>query len=132
MRILTIHISFKDITLLRTHSVVQDLQKWYDHLPEELHIERMGDVDLPLESRRSLYHVHLLYLGAIMLLYRRIAAQHLHAQETETCRTILPNLNIGNVAEHGERGLLAAISSARILKLALDEGGVFKRCWLVM
>lgn len=124
--------SFNDMTLLTTHSVVQDLQQWYDDLPEDLRIEHMGDVDLPLEARRSLYHVHLLYLGAIMLLYRRIAAQHLQSQETETCRTILPDLDAGNVAEHGERGLLAAISSARILKLALDKGGIFKRCWLVM
>lgn len=123
---------FKDIALLTTHSVVQDLQRWYDNLPQELHIERMGDVELPLESRRSLYHVHLLYLGAIMLLYRRIATQHLHLQEMETCPTVLPSLNPAHVAEHGERGLLAAISSARILKLALDEGGIFKRCWLVM
>lgn len=117
---------------MRTHSVVQDLQQWYDNLPEKLHIEHMGDLDLPLEARRSLYHVHLLYLGAIMLLYRRIALQHLQSQETGSDRTILPDLDAGNVAEHGERGLLAAISSARILKLALDEGGIFKRCWLVM
>ena len=120
------------MTLLSVESIVRDLQDWYDRLAPELRLERMGEVDMPLEARCSLFHVHLLYLGAIMLLYRRVASQYLQFWNIEPEQETLPGVHRDRIAEYSERALLAATNSARILKLSLDEGGVFKRCWLVM
>ncbi|KAL1872981.1 hypothetical protein Daus18300_004122 [Diaporthe australafricana] len=131
-QLLTIQASSKDMPFLPTRPVVQELQQWFDNLPKELRIERMGDVEVPLEARRSLCHIHLLYLGALMLLYRSIAAQHLQSQETGSNRKMPLKLHGETVADYSERGLLAAISSARILKFALNEDWIFKRCWLII
>lgn len=118
--------------MLTTEAIVQDLQDWYDKLPQVLQLNNMNQVEMPLESRRSLLHMHLRYLGAIMLLYRRIASLHLQSLDIPSEHGLMLSLRNVRVEGHGERAFLAATSSARILKLSLDEGAAFKKCWLIM
>jgi hypothetical protein len=130
--ILRMHLVFTDITTVAMTAIRMDLQHWYQQLPEEMRLDATGQDDISLESRRTVLHVHLLYLGTVMLLYRRIAAQVLQ-QYTTGCimgrlQTSLPK----TVIELSEESALAARTSARIVKLLHEDDGVFKRCWLVM
>ncbi|KAI1370412.1 hypothetical protein F4677DRAFT_465486 [Hypoxylon crocopeplum] len=127
--ILQMHLAFKDITLLAVQSIMQDLQNWYDRMPQEMNLDSLGRENLPPEAKRSICHVHLLYLGANMLLFRRIASQMVRSSVGQgvlwrPCEKVL--------TEQRERALLAARSSARIVKLLVDDNAVFKRCWLVI
>jgi len=129
--ILRTHLVFKDLNILTVESIMEDLQKWYGQLPAEMHIANLGREELPTNVRRSICHVHLLYLGAIMLLFRRVLCQALRTYGFDNDRNILCKLlqRLGVVMEDG---LVAAKHSARILGLLLAEDGIFKRCWLVM
>jgi len=129
--ILRMHLAFKDLTTLAIKSISRDLQSWYQNLPSAMRLDYVRREDLALETKWSILHVHLLYLGAIMLLYRRIASQYLRACRVDRERDICP-LPVGeDIAEHSAEAVVAAGMSARILKLLLEEDGVFKRCWLV-
>jgi hypothetical protein len=80
------------------------------------------------ELRRTLYFVHLLYLGALILLNRRVAVQSSCA-ELNAELSICSDVSVSKLADDS---VVAAEQSARILGLLLDEGGVFERCWIVM
>jgi hypothetical protein len=129
--ILRTHLVFKDLDILTIESIMADLQKWYGQLPAEMHISNLGLEELPTNVRRSVCHVHLLYLGAIMLLFRRVLCQTLRTHGLDKDCNILckPLQSLGVVMEDG---LVAAKHFARILGLLLAEDGIFKRCWLVM
>jgi len=130
--ILRMHLAFRDLTTAAMDSISRDLQSWYQDLPQSMHLDMVGREDLALETKRSIFHVHLLYLGAIMLLYRRIASQYLQTYSVTKERTAW-QMPIGEaVARHSSEAVLAASTSARILRLLLEDDGVFKRCWLVM
>jgi hypothetical protein len=112
--------------------MVQDLQAWYDSLPLMLHLGQTGQDLMPIEAKRSIFHIHVLYLGANMLIYRQIALQRLQSQGMDPEHNSLLDLHEGKVLQHGERALLAATHSNRILKLSLEKCIMPKRCWLVM
>ncbi|KAI1391592.1 uncharacterized protein F4822DRAFT_442532 [Hypoxylon trugodes] len=130
--ILQMHLAFKDFTLLSIQSIMRDLQAWYEKMPPIMHLESIGQTSLPVEARRSICHVHLLYLGANMLLFRRIASQLVRSSARGVDQGILWQPSESTLKEQSERALSAASSSARIIKILLDDNGVFKRCWLVM
>ena len=57
--------------------VIQGLQgkfgDWYEHFPDAAQLIRLGgDTQTPLQS--SIYYVHLLHLGAVMLIFRHCSA----------------------------------------------------------
>ncbi|KAG9662619.1 hypothetical protein KCV03_g10254, partial [Aureobasidium melanogenum] len=94
------------------------------HLSNLVKEDSMGRVST--ELRRTIYFVRLLYLGALMLLNRRIAIQ-------SSC--IDPNAKIStcsdvSVSKLADDSTMAAEQSARILGLLLDEEGIFERCWI--
>lgn len=126
--ILQMHLAFKDLTMLAVQSMLQDLQDWHDGIPPKMHLDTIGREGITLETKRTIYHVHLLYLGANMLLFRRIASPLVRSLAFRIDRDILWRPCEKLLREQSERALLAATSSARIAKLLLDENGVFKRC----
>lgn len=130
--ILRMHLALKDLTIMAIESIMKDLQEWYGRLPSEMHIANLGRGDLATDVRRSIYHVHLLYLGAIILLYRRVASQFVRSYATDKERDDLWKPLERLLISNTEEGILAAKHSARILGMLLAEDGVFKRCWLVM
>lgn len=75
--ILRMNLGFKEISVGAIGSVTHDLQQWYKELPSLVRLEAAGQDDVPVETQRSIMQVHLLYLGAIMLLYRRVASGQL-------------------------------------------------------
>ena len=129
--ILRMHLAFKELTLLSIDPIRKDIQGWYQDMPCEMRLDYAGRADLPLETRRSILYVHLLYLGAIMLLYRRLASQLIRSLYVEKDRDILKNPMGELLNTHCNEGVLAACSSARILKIMLEDECVYKRCWIV-
>lgn len=132
--ILRTHISLNELTVEALDSALQKLQDWHRDLAPEMRLSNLSQLDLPDIVRRSLFHVHLLYLGAHILIYRRIASQLVRPSDFEVAETLEPNWDKRQIAllEHAEKGVTAAKHSARILGLLLAENGIFKRCWLVM
>lgn len=123
--------AFGSISFRTMQSILEDLQGWYSQLPQAMKIENLH-CEISTEERRSIYHVHLLYLGSIILLYRRIACHVLQSYGLDEARNIHPT-GIDQLAfEHAIQGFVAAKHSARILSLLLSEDGIFRKCWLVM
>lgn len=126
------HLASKDLTEAAIASVVADLQEWYHKLPPAMALATLGQSDLPNSVRRSIYYVHLLYLGAIMLLYRRIASQFNRSNGVDQQGNRRSKRFEQMMLNHAEQGVLAAKTSSRVLGLLLGQTGCFKRCWVVM
>lgn len=127
--ILHMHLGSKYLATEPLNSMIQDLQDWYLELPPQMQLQSLWEQNVPLEAKRSIYHVHLLYLGANMLLFRRIVAENVR-QRMNISPLRYPPSDL--LSRQGPNALLAANSSARIVKLLLDENGVFQRCWPIM
>jgi hypothetical protein len=130
--ILRMHLVFKDLTSPAVDTIRGDLQAWYDELPEPLRLQVTGHDDLPVETKRSILHLHMLYLGAMMLLYRRVTTQFLKSYAHGGRNSILHLHPRETFVQQSAEAVLAASTSARIVKLLLEDDGVFKHCWLVM
>jgi hypothetical protein len=107
-----------------------DLELWYTHLPKDMHLSRLTREDIPIEARRSTFHVHLLYLGAIILLHRHMASQLVQTYNQD--KAMIQDSNEAAFVEAFRESHSAAQHSATLLKLMLSEGHVFKHCWVVI
>ncbi|KAI3579731.1 hypothetical protein IWW34DRAFT_908952 [Fusarium oxysporum f. sp. albedinis] len=130
--ILRMHLSFKELPSQAMDSINKDLQDWHNQLPRQMHLPNLCREDLPVEVRRTILATHLLYLGATMLLYRRIASQFVRRSGVDHGHGILWKSIENTFLNHVDQGVTAARHSARILGLLRAEGGIFKRCWLVI
>ncbi|KAF5132903.1 hypothetical protein E5D57_003525 [Metarhizium anisopliae] len=130
--ILRMHLVFKDLTSLAVETIRGDLQSWYGELPEPMRLGVTAHEDLPVGTKRSILHLHMLYLGAIMLLYRRVATQFLQSYAVGGLGGSLHLHPREAFVQQSAEAVLAASTSASIVKLLLDDDGVFKHCWLVI
>lgn len=83
---LRVHLGFKSISVLSFESAIRDLKSWYANLPAGIHLPNLpggsnyvasnNSVTFPPDVLRSIYHLHLLYLGAVLQTYRRMASQY--------------------------------------------------------
>lgn len=131
-KILQMHLAFKDVTILSVRAILQDLRAWYGRLPPQLRLNYVGRHAFTPLTKWSIYHIHLLYLGANILLYRGMSSQLIETfcfnAGQNRQHTPLEKL----YSDYGEQAVLAAKISARILGLLLRDCGIFQRCWLVM
>jgi hypothetical protein len=71
--ILRMHLSSPELSVQAIGGAEQELHDWYRQLPAEMQlIDLMEGQRLPDMARWSIFHIHLLHLGAIMLLFRRV------------------------------------------------------------
>lgn len=113
--------------------MIQDLEGWYFKLPPQMQLRSLSERDIPLEAKRSIYHVHLLYLGANMLLFRRIVAENIQIRWWDiNISPLLWHPSSDLPSKQGPSALLTATSSAKIVKLLLDNNSIFQRCRLIM
>jgi hypothetical protein len=136
-RVLRAHLALKVLDKTSLDSALQALQVWHDQLPPQLLLTTLARTDLAAQDRRTLFYVHFFYLGAIILVYRRIisqAAQAPRVNEQEGRERVPPRRdNLGkDLLGYADRGIFAAKYTARLLGLLLAESGIVKRCWLVM
>lgn len=130
--ILRMHLGFKEISVGAVGSAMHDLQQWYEELPSLIRLETAGQEHVPVETQRSIMHVHLLYLGTVMLLYRQIASGQLleTLREHWNVESHIPSTK--QLVDASHQAVLAATTSARILKLLFEDDAIFPRCWLVV
>lgn len=130
--ILRMHLVFKSLTEPAMQAIRRDLQDWYEELPESMRIGVTTHESLPVGTRRAIMYLHLLYLGAIMLLYRRVATQFLESFAIGVPSSSLHMQPSEAFVHHSADAVQAASTSARIVKRLLEDDGIFKHCWLVM
>lgn len=133
VEILRVHLAFKEITVLSFESVLRDLQGWHDKLPSQLHLSKLRDSVLAPETQRSACCLHLLHLGAVILVYRRMASQFsCITNNAQSSRQILVQGLDGIPHSLLRQGIAAARTSAHILSQLLDSQNIPRRCWIVM
>jgi hypothetical protein len=100
---------------------------WYQNLPEAAQLIRLGDdAQTPLQS--SIYYVHLLHLGAVMLMFRHCLAGLQFSGDRESLSidqktTMHAALN---------DGLQAAQQSARMTYFTQRFSPSVRHCWTMM
>ncbi|KAL5592299.1 hypothetical protein FOBRF1_013325 [Fusarium oxysporum] len=130
--ILRMHLSIKELPSQAIASINKDLQDWHNQLPRQMHLPNLYREDLSVQVRRTILATHLLYLGATMLLYRRIASLFVQLSGIGHRHGILWKPMENTFLNHVDQGVTAATHSARILGLLRAEAGIFKRCWLII
>jgi len=133
-RLLRSHLASKVLTSDALDSALQALQDWHESLPRALLLTNLARVDLGEQDRRTLFYTHLLYFGAIILIYRRIISQAVQNSRVgrANSKNSARDFPDGDLLSHSDKGILAAKYSSRILGLLLAECGIMKRCWLIM
>jgi hypothetical protein len=63
--ILETTLAFNNISFPLIDSILKKSDKWYGRLPKELHILNLSHDDVEINTRASIYHVHLFYLGGL-------------------------------------------------------------------
>ncbi|KAK3393413.1 hypothetical protein B0H63DRAFT_554786 [Podospora didyma] len=130
--ILRVQLAFKELTGPALESIMKELRDWHDRLPSQMQLTNVGRSDIPDGILLSIFHAHLLYLGAIMLLYRRIASQFVRCFGFEQGKTDSWKAHETTLVNQTTEGVMAAKHSSRILGLMLEKKGIFKRCWVVI
>lgn len=134
--ILRMHLTQKVISSEVMDSILKALRDWHAKLPARMLLSNLVGQTLADEVRRSIYHAHLLYLGALILVYRRIASEAARSIQIEQSKSPAAKevtVELDQITRSRARdGIVAARYSASILGLLLAEKGIFKRCWLVM
>ncbi len=110
---------------------MRDLQSWYDKLPTGIHLKALQAGALPPAVVRSAHDLHLLYLGAILLIYRRIATQHNTALFHHASQAILDDGTEPVPIDLLRRGADAARLSAMICSVLLQDDASARQCWVV-
>lgn len=102
-----------------------DLQAWQTGLPQVMSITHLFNADLEKHHKHKIYFVHLLYLGACMLLQRSILSQWAVGVEHPSTSDLSTE-----ALECISDGYTAAKQSSRLLGLLSEEDGAVKRCWI--
>jgi hypothetical protein len=111
--------------------VIQSLQErfgdWYEHLPDAAQLVRLGDYgQTPLQS--SVYYVHLLHLGAVMLMFRHCLAGLQFPGDRES----LSSAQRSTMHAALDDGVQAAQQSARMTYLTRHFSPSVRHCWTMM
>jgi hypothetical protein len=137
-RILRSHLALKVLTPDALDSALQTLQTWHETLPPQLLLANLGRTDMSEQDRRTIFYAHLLYLGAIILVYRRVVSQVVQDSRDgvdinlPTAAEVSLQPLAGILLSQADKGMFAAKYTARILGLLLANRGIVQRCWLVM
>lgn len=113
--------------LVSIQSLQGQLQDWYGRLPHEARLVQLGsDSHLPLKT--SVYSLHLLHLGAVMLMFRHGLAGFRLPEDRKTLSLRQKGLMNGVLSD----GLIAAQQSARIVDIIGQASKIPPHCWLTM
>ena len=107
-------------------SIRINLSAWHTHLPRRMRLLTMVEMGIEQQHQHKIYFVHLLYLGALMLLQRCIMFHWLTGEEDTEARLAVCTETLESIQD----GYMAARQSVRILALLKQEGGAVKRCWI--
>lgn len=111
---------------------MKDLQDRYSQVSEELHVVALIKKQ-DKEDRVAIYYINLMYLSAMILLYRHTATRFLRSFGLVTRGALSQDGDFDDfVIENAKVGILAARQSVRMFELLLLKDVVIWKCWLVM
>ncbi|KAI0547703.1 hypothetical protein F4679DRAFT_553113 [Xylaria curta] len=131
VKILYLNTGHRDLDLAIA-ALARDLEEWYNNLPQAMRLQEISKQDLPPDTRRSIYLVHLTYLGTNMLLFRRMASLKVRSSKAHGAVPASARPSREQYLKQADEALLAASGSARIIKIMMDENCVPKRCSIVI
>lgn len=103
------------------------LREWYECLPPHARLIQLGtDSHIPLKT--SIYYVHLLHLGAVMLMFRHCLAG-LRSFEDREGLSVEQRKVMDEVLNDG---ILAAQSSAQMVYMIREASQSVRHCWVTM
>ncbi|KAK3321716.1 hypothetical protein B0H66DRAFT_179798 [Apodospora peruviana] len=114
----------QDVSLSNFSLLRQSLDVWYEALPSEAKISNIASTPLLSWTRFQLYSIHLMHLGAVLLLFRHLVRRYGDTEESAQ----MPEDLMRCVND----GLLAARHSVRICYLLDSERTETRRCWILM
>lgn len=129
--ILRNHLASGELSAQSMETILKELNAFHAQIPPQLQLRSLQDEAIPPLVRWAVYNTHLLYLGAFMLVYRRVAARCVRAYSEGKGASFISGNN-PTLVSLLDQGLAAAKGSCRILNLLLREQGVFRRCWIAM
>ncbi|UPX20046.1 uncharacterized protein EKO05_0010292 [Ascochyta rabiei] len=114
--------------------LTRKLEIWRTEVPLILQLPTLTSEvpsELSLYQRRAILMVHIMYLGAVVLVYRQLLVATAESQLTDGAAKKL------GYSSHDARGFrnecaIAASTIARILRLIAFDGTLTRRCWLVI
>ncbi|KAL1610178.1 hypothetical protein SLS60_001843 [Paraconiothyrium brasiliense] len=115
-------------------TLADQLERWRLDVPHMLTINSLTSSNPPpmtLYQRRATLMVHIMYLGAVILLYRQLLVATAETQLTDGAAWDL-NLSIEDAKRYRNECALAGQQVARILRLISFDGTLTKRCWLII
>ncbi|KAF9697665.1 hypothetical protein EKO04_004009 [Ascochyta lentis] len=115
-------------------TLTQKLETWRKEVPLILQLPTLtseGPSDLSLYQKRAILMVHIMYLGAVILVYRQLLVATAEGQLTDGATNHLM------YSQHDARKFrnecaIAAQTIARILRLIAFDGTLTRRCWLII
>jgi hypothetical protein len=126
MRTLSVCSNAADL-LVTIQGLQWELLDWYGQLPHEAHLVQLGgDAEFPMKT--PIYSLHLLHLGAVMLIFRHCLAGLRTPGDRGTLS--LQQKDLMNKALSD--GLLAAKQSARVVDIIGQASKSPPHCWLTM
>ncbi|KAJ4373034.1 hypothetical protein N0V83_003325 [Neocucurbitaria cava] len=112
----------------------QKLESWRVEVPDALQIPALTSstpTHLTLYQRRAILMVHIMYLGALVLLYRQLLVAIAETQLADGS-AYNPNFSTTDARRYRNDCAVAAQQIARILGLIDFDGTLTKRCWLII
>ncbi|KAF2133839.1 hypothetical protein P153DRAFT_372395 [Dothidotthia symphoricarpi CBS 119687] len=114
--------------------LTKKLEAWRMEVPIMLQIPTLTSShppDLTVYQRRAILMVHIMYLGALILLYRQLLVATAESQLTGDAACNL-NFSADDSRRHRDECAVAAQQITRILGLIHFDGTLTKRCWLII
>ncbi|KAH9875665.1 hypothetical protein IAQ61_003129 [Plenodomus lingam] len=122
------------VTRENIQMLTQKLENWRLDVPPMLQIPALtsnASPDLTVFQRRAILMVHIMYLGALVLLYRQLLVATAEAQLTDGAAAH-SNFSADDARIYRSECATAAQQIARILKLISSDGTLTRRCWIVI
>jgi hypothetical protein len=95
---------FREMTILSLESFMKELRDWYSSLHKDMVLSNITSSSMSNSLKSTILFAHLLYLGAIMLVYRCIISHYIRTQGNPPSRDIL-SIPFNSAAQYLAEGL---------------------------
>lgn len=113
--------------LASIQNLQRQLREWYAKLPLTAQLGQIG-TDAQISFKTSIFYVHLLHLGAVMLIFRHGLAG-LQSPEDRTALSAEQKILFNEILDDG---IVAAQQSVRMIHLLRESSQSVRHCWITM
>ncbi|KAF2267758.1 hypothetical protein CC78DRAFT_47047 [Lojkania enalia] len=114
--------------------LTRKLETWRMEVPLMLQMPALtsdNPPDITLYQRRAVLMVHIMYLGALILLYRQLLVAAMETQLTDGAAWT-SDIPVDDAKRYRNECALAAQQVSRIMRLISFDGTLTKRCWIMI